>query len=84
MTNPYDDILQRLHDNHIYPAKETLVKKKGTETVGLHVQCSPIFRDTKKDYLRKLLPEDTWLISWIGNDNDYIKINYKKKQPCLK
>ena len=69
----YEELILFLQNNHIYPikAKKDLATGK---LLSVQVTCSPILKDSKIEYLKKLLGDEEWKYIWFGNDNDYIEI----------
>lgn len=53
----WEDLLKHLNDNHFYPGKTLVVKKKETVCDGLYLSCPPILKDSKLKKLREVLPE---------------------------
>ncbi len=77
--NKYESLIIHLNKNHIYPVVDkTLPENKKIITTGLHVNCSPILKDEKIDYLKKVLEGMNCLVSWVGNGADYILIKLKQ------
>ena len=70
----YEEIIQKLIDNDIFPKKEIYVDEmEERHCIGLRVYCSPLLKDKKVDYIKGLLGEMVH-VNYLPN-NDEIKIN---------
>ena len=63
----YEELIPFLNHRHFYPDIQ-IEKGMDKETiVGLHVQCSPIMRDSKTESLKKALEGTGAIIERIPN-----------------
>jgi hypothetical protein len=74
----YDELAEKLRNNHFYPSIETRVKNKSKTVEGLHVDSPPILRDERKKRLEDIVGED-YSVKWVGDGekNQYFLIKKK-------
>lgn len=74
----YDDLAEKLRNNHFYPSTEVRVKNKSKIVEGLHVDSPPILRDERGAKIREIVGEG-YIVTWMGNgeSNNYFLIKKK-------
>lgn len=69
---PYEDLIQKLKDNHFYPMKVRKSLKTGN-ILGVEIDCAPILQDMRVNRIKEVIG-DQWKVTWLGNYNNYILI----------
>lgn len=73
----YNELTEKLKNNHFQAGPETRVKSKGTEVVGLRIYSTPILQERDGDRIREVLKDYNVTVEKIPNE-DYYFVKLKK------
>lgn len=73
MNKKYEEILEKLKNNHFYPDTETTIGATSSKITSLRIYCPPILNVERKKRIEEVLEGFNVKVEWFPNDQ-YIRI----------